>query len=205
MVREKPWNRLINSKGRIFCWCTARSLTVQSGRRSSRIYNIGASTWSPARCPLHPSLMMLGRRSGIWAPSTDHGGGWSFVRRRRDHTGRLGGGQCCRPSLDGSGGSGWGRNCRKHICTIAASLGAVHGACRPYRDSTVSHPPARQGPPVLVPDVELSKARTLAAAQVPTSATFLAAQIQGCPAWQQLPTWYQFHGTTKYSIRMRRR
>ena len=41
------------------------------------------------------------------------------------------------------------------------------------------------------PDVELSKARTLAAAEVPTSATFLAAQIQGSPAWQQFPTWYQ--------------
>ncbi len=41
------------------------------------------------------------------------------------------------------------------------------------------------------PDVELKKARTLAATEVPTSATLLTAQIQGCPAWQQFPTRYQ--------------
>jgi len=40
-------------------------------------------------------------------------------------------------------------------------------------------------------DVGPRKARALAAAQAPASATFLSAQIKGLPAWRQFPTWYQ--------------
>lgn len=40
-------------------------------------------------------------------------------------------------------------------------------------------------------DVSQQTADVLAAAEGPTSATILAEQIRGCPAWQQFPTWYQ--------------
>lgn len=40
-------------------------------------------------------------------------------------------------------------------------------------------------------DVSQQTAGVLAAAEGPTSATILAEQIRGCPAWRQLPTWYQ--------------
>jgi pimeloyl-ACP methyl ester carboxylesterase len=40
-------------------------------------------------------------------------------------------------------------------------------------------------------DVEPRKAKVLAAAEGATSATVLAAPIQGPPAWRKLPTWYQ--------------
>lgn len=40
-------------------------------------------------------------------------------------------------------------------------------------------------------DVELRKAKVLAAAEGPISATVLTAPIQGLPGWRQFPTWYQ--------------
>jgi pimeloyl-ACP methyl ester carboxylesterase len=40
-------------------------------------------------------------------------------------------------------------------------------------------------------DVEPRKARVLAAAEGPISATVLTAPIQGLPGWRQFPTWYQ--------------
>jgi pimeloyl-ACP methyl ester carboxylesterase len=40
-------------------------------------------------------------------------------------------------------------------------------------------------------DVEPRKAKALAAAEGPTSATVFTAPIQGTPAWRQSPAWYQ--------------